>query len=121
MDSLKAYEKIDNTLCLNNNRGRLDFNIDTDEHIDCESTYEMIDCLESIKADLVAYHKSNKPSAEKVPLKMQFCDEIGNCRECPVFNSKTLCDIARNSTDSIRDTLRRLDKELTKVKNKYDL
>ena len=121
MDSLKAYDKIDNTLCLNVNRQNIDFNIDTDEHIDCKNTYEMIDCLESIKTDLVAYHKLVKPSAEKPALKHMFCDEIGDCRGCPVFHSKTLCDIARNSTDSIRDTLRKLDKELTKVKNKYDL
>lgn len=121
MDSLKAYDKIDNTLCLNRNMGKLSFNLDTDEHIDCENTYEMIDCLESIKTDLVAYHKLVKPSAAKTPLKVQFCDEIGDCRGCPVFHSKMLCEIARNSTDSIRDTLRHLDKELTKVKNKYDL
>ena len=44
----EAYGKIDNTLCLNACRGNLQFGIDEDEHIDCESDAEMVDCLETI-------------------------------------------------------------------------
>ena len=46
----EAYDKIDNTLCLNSLK--LEFNIDKEEHIDCKDVEEMVDCLDTI-SDLV--------------------------------------------------------------------
>ena len=54
-----AYEKIDNTLCLNcngvkkeNQQGNIIFNFDETDHIDCKDFDEMIDCLEIIKKEI---------------------------------------------------------------------
>lgn len=51
---LNAYEKIDNTLCLNNNRGNLKFGVfdKEDPIVDCANAYEMTDALEVVKAFL---------------------------------------------------------------------
>lgn len=63
-ETLAAYEKLDNTLCLNSSgfvktrkdgtivNGNIEFNMDKDEHIDCKDIDEMIDCLETIKKAL---------------------------------------------------------------------
>lgn len=58
--SLKALDKLDNTLCLNANRQNLEFNIDKDEHIDCKDVDEMVDCIEIIKKDLMKKPKYKK-------------------------------------------------------------
>jgi len=47
---LEAYEKIDNTLCLNCQS--IKFNIDKEENDDCKDVYEMVKCLEIIKREL---------------------------------------------------------------------
>lgn len=45
----EAYTKIDNTLCLNQIRGNLDFNIDEDYNEDCKCPIEMVSALETIR------------------------------------------------------------------------
>jgi hypothetical protein len=50
---LEAFERIDNTLCLNNIKGKLEFGIDTEEHTDCDSVIGMVDDLETIKQSLL--------------------------------------------------------------------
>lgn len=50
---LKCFEEIDNTLCLNNNKGKLEFGIDTEEHSDCDSAIGMVEDLENIKQTLL--------------------------------------------------------------------
>ena len=52
MNGLEAYHKIDHTICLNNIRKNIEFNIDKDGHIDCNNLNETIDCLEIIKKEL---------------------------------------------------------------------
>lgn len=52
-EALKSLERIDNTLCLNNNKGKLEFGIDTEEHTDCDSVIGMTDDLEIIKQALI--------------------------------------------------------------------
>lgn len=51
--ALECLERIDNTLCLNNNKGKLEFGIDTEEHTDCDSVIGMTDDLEIIKQALI--------------------------------------------------------------------
>jgi len=48
----EAYEKLDNTLCLNCQS--IKFNIDKEENIDCKDVYEMLKCLEIVKKRLEA-------------------------------------------------------------------
>lgn len=50
-----AYEKIDSTILLNFNERNLEFNIDKDEHIDCNDLDEAIDCLEELKCKTEAF------------------------------------------------------------------
>ena len=52
MSPIEAYHKIDNTICLNNIRKNIEFNIDKDEHIDCKDLDEAFDCLEIIKTKI---------------------------------------------------------------------
>ena len=52
-EALECLERIDNTLCLNNNKGKLEFGIDTEEHIDCDSAIGMVEDLETIKQALL--------------------------------------------------------------------
>ena len=52
-NALECFERIDNTLCLNNNIGKLEFGIDDEEHIDCDNVIGMIEDLETIKAALL--------------------------------------------------------------------
>lgn len=47
---LKAYHKLDNTLCLNS--PNLEFNIDKDDHEDCDDAYDMVACLETIRKNI---------------------------------------------------------------------
>jgi len=47
MTAMDAYNKIDNTLCLNSSD--LKFGIDEAEHCDCNDIDEMIACLEILK------------------------------------------------------------------------
>ncbi len=49
MTPKKAYDKIDNTLCLNSQK--LEFNIDN-AGIDCKDVYEMVKCLDKVKEHL---------------------------------------------------------------------
>lgn len=51
--AMECLERIDNTLCLNNIKGKLEFGIDTEEHIDCDSVIGMTEDLESIKQSLL--------------------------------------------------------------------
>lgn len=48
-EALNSFDKIDNTLCLNNIRDNIQFNISKNEELDCKSSYEMAECLDSIK------------------------------------------------------------------------
>ena len=56
---LEALERIDNTLCLNNIKGKLEFGIDTEEHTDCDSVIGMTEDLESIKQALIKAEKEH--------------------------------------------------------------
>lgn len=57
-EALECLERIDNTLCLNNNKGKLEFGVDTEEHTDCDSAISMVEDLETIKQALI---KAQKP------------------------------------------------------------
>lgn len=63
--ALKCLERIDNTLCLNNNKGKLEFDIDTEEHTDCDSIINMTEDLEIIKQALLQAQK-DKAKIEKL-------------------------------------------------------
>lgn len=52
LEALESLERIDNTLCLNNIKGKLEFGIDTEEHTDCDSVIGMTEDLETIKQAL---------------------------------------------------------------------
>lgn len=52
-EALECLERIDNTLCLNNIKGKLEFGIDTEEHTDCDSVIGMTEDLEYIKQALL--------------------------------------------------------------------
>lgn len=58
-EALECLERIDNTLCLNNIKGKLDFGIDTEEHTDCDSVIGMTEDLESIKQALLKAEKEH--------------------------------------------------------------
>ncbi len=64
LDVMKYYDKIDNTLCLNNNRCNIEFAISKDENIDCKNAYEMAKCLDNIKQAMQELQaiKDAKPS-----------------------------------------------------------
>lgn len=47
--ALECLDRLDNTLCLNNIKGKLEFGIDTEEHTDCDSVIGMTEDLETIK------------------------------------------------------------------------
>lgn len=53
LEVLKCLERIDNTLCLNNIKGKLEFGIDTEEHTDCDSVIGMAEDLDTIKQALL--------------------------------------------------------------------
>lgn len=56
----EAFERIDNTLCLNNIKGKLEFGIDTEEHTDCDSVIGMSEDLEAIKQALLKAQEQEK-------------------------------------------------------------
>lgn len=58
--ALECLERIDNTLCLNNIKGKLEFGIDTEEHTDCDSVIGMTEDLESIKQALIQAKQDKK-------------------------------------------------------------
>ena len=60
MNGLEAFERIDNTLCLNNIKGKLEFGIDTEEHTDCDSAIGMSEDLEAIKQALLKAQEPKK-------------------------------------------------------------
>lgn len=62
--ALECLEKIDNTLCLNNIKGKLEFGIDTEEHTDCDSVIGMTEDLETIKQVLL--HAEQEKVLEEV-------------------------------------------------------
>ena len=72
MTGIEAYNKIDNTLCLNSQN--LKFNIDTEEHIDCKNTEEMVKCLETISKQLEALEIIKKKRVDVNYLKLCFVD-----------------------------------------------
>ena len=57
MKQWEAYDKIDNTICLNFNEdnNRIKFNIDGYEHIDCVDYNEMFNSLDTIRNCFKAY------------------------------------------------------------------
>ena len=57
MNLKEAYDKIDNTLCLNSLN--LEFNIDEAEGIDCKNVYEMVSCLDTIQQALEEKEKQD--------------------------------------------------------------
>ncbi len=64
-EALEGLERIDNTLCLNNMKGKLEFGIDTEEHTDCDSVIGMTEDLESIKQSLLkAQENENRINIE---------------------------------------------------------
>ena len=66
-EALKSLDRIDNTLCLNNIKGKLEFGIDTEEHTDCDSVIGMTDDLETIKQALI--QKSKKEQVWDIVIK----------------------------------------------------
>lgn len=63
-EELKALEKLDNTLCLNNIKDNIEFGIDTEEHCDCDNVVEMAECLDVVMNALneLEQIKNTKPS-----------------------------------------------------------
>ena len=59
-----AYEKINHTLCLNQNEGNLKFGIDKENKIDCKDANEMVDCLEIIEEVICRYRRLSTTCAE---------------------------------------------------------
>lgn len=59
-EALECLDRIDNTLCLNNIKGKLEFGIDAEEHTDCDSVIGMTEDLESIKATLLKAEQDKK-------------------------------------------------------------
>ena len=59
-EALECLERIDNTLCLNNIKGKLDFGIDDEEHTDCDSVIGMVEDLETIKQTLLKAQEPKK-------------------------------------------------------------
>ncbi len=59
-----AYEKINHTLCLNQNEGNLKFGIDSENEIDCKDADEMVDCLELIEEVICRYRRLSTVCAE---------------------------------------------------------
>lgn len=57
MKQWDAYDKIDNTICLNFNEdnNRIKFNLDKYEHIDCVDYNEMFNSLDTIRKFFNAY------------------------------------------------------------------
>lgn len=71
LSPLEAYEKINHTCCLNASFPRkMEFGIDTDDHIDCESVEEMAQCLDIIETAL-------KENAELKKMIRNFNEAIG--------------------------------------------
>lgn len=64
LEPLQSYDKIDNTLCLNNNLCNIEFAIDKDENLDCKNAYEMTECLDNINQALIELQaiKNSSPS-----------------------------------------------------------
>ena len=52
-----AYEKLNHTLCLNQNEGNLKFGIDNDNKIDCKDADEMVECLDIIEEVICRYRR----------------------------------------------------------------
>lgn len=59
-EALECLERIDNTLCLNNIKGKLEFGIDTEEHNDCDSVIGMTEDLETIKNHILKTQEQEK-------------------------------------------------------------
>ena len=116
--SLKALDKLDNTLCLNANRKNIEFNIDEEEHIDCKDFGEMIECIETIKKDLNKKSTKKKSKSEKRDVLFKdirdlldyyvweagyYVGDKNGHRICQVFGyhttfrNKELCDFLDNS------------------------
>ena len=57
---LEAYNKIDNTLFLNNFRGSLGFNMDTEENKDCKDLKELVDSLITVRECIFQKHRFQK-------------------------------------------------------------
>ena len=91
----EAYEKLDNTLCLNCQS--IKFNIDEEENADCKDVYEMVKCLEIIKREL----KSNEILKSHIV-------EIDNNQD----NGDDYYFIAFEKTKEVRDLLEKLKEEL---------
>lgn len=67
--ALECLDRIDNTLCLNNIKGKLDFGIDTEEHSDCDSVISMTEDLEYIKQALTNVQEQELIKGGRVPNK----------------------------------------------------
>lgn len=75
-EALKCLERIDNTLCLNNIKGKLEFGIDTEEHTDCDSVIGMTDDLETIKQALLKTQEQEKELERYKVLEKELKSEI---------------------------------------------
>lgn len=85
----KAYTKIDNLCCLNANKYGKDFFKDYEENKDedlCKDVYEMIDCLEEIKEDLLKKEKLEK-AFEIIKNKGVFVAYLMRCDSLEDYNS----------------------------------
>lgn len=74
---LEALEKIDHTVCLNINNKTLKFGLDNEEHIDCQSVEEFVECYDTIEIALKDYEKLKE---EKLLLSA--------CRDLPTLEKK---------------------------------
>lgn len=87
IEALKCLERIDNTLCLNNIKGKLEFGIDTEEHTDCDSVIGMTEDLETIKQSLLKAQEQEKV-LEIIKEKDVDIYILQKCKTVDEYNSK---------------------------------
>ena len=63
-----ALSRIDNTLCLNNIRGNIEFNISKEDHIDCSNAIEMTNDIEILDEalNLLEILENKKPKVREL-------------------------------------------------------
>lgn len=81
-EELKALEKLNHTICLNNNEGTLKFGLDDLDHIDCNTLYEFVDCYNTIEQSLKAF--------EIIKTKQVDLHTVNNVKSCREYNLKMM-------------------------------
>ena len=85
--ALECLDRIDNTLCLNNIKGKLDFGIDTEEHSDCDSVTSMTEDLEYIKQALINVQEQELIKGGRLPNKeiLYLKQSLEQYNDTPIF------------------------------------